>query len=78
MGYALAQIAAFLGGNVTLVSGPSNLSKPFNCDIIKVKSAEEMEKATLKLSQNADIVVMAAAVADFKPLDKYTTWGKAR
>lgn len=72
MGYALAQIASFLGANVTLVSGPSYLNPPLFCNFIAVKSAKEMEIATTTNAHNADFLIMAAAVTDFTSLSKFS------
>jgi phosphopantothenoylcysteine decarboxylase/phosphopantothenate--cysteine ligase len=69
MGYELAEIAAKLGAKVTLVSGPTNLILS-NSAIkrIDVKSAEEMYNAVHQNLNNKDIIVMAAAVADYTPV----------
>ncbi len=66
-GYALAQAALDLGAQTTLVSAPTALSAPVGAQVIQVKSALEMEAAVLKASENADVLIMAAAVADFRP-----------
>ncbi len=66
MGYSLAQVAEWRGGKVTLVSGPSNLSPPFGVKVQRVRTTEEMRKRALEAFKEADIVVMAAAVADFR------------
>ncbi len=66
MGYALAEAAARRGARVTLVSGPTDLSVPEGVDWIPVRTAEEMRGAVLARSADADIVVMAAAVADYR------------
>lgn len=68
MGYALAQEARRLGGRVTLVSGPTTLAPPRDVELLAVQSAEEMATATLRLADEVDVVVMAAAVADFTPV----------
>lgn len=69
MGYALARQAINLGANVTIVSGPSNEVIDSNkLKIIYVKSANEMFDETLSFFKNSDIVIMSAAVCDFKPL----------
>lgn len=67
MGYALAEIAKELGGNVTLVSGPTSLEVPSGVNIIQVESAEEMYQAVLNEYANSDIVIKSAAVADYRP-----------
>ena len=69
MGYALARQAVNLGANVTIVSGPSNEVIDSNkLKIIYVKSANEMFDETLSFFKNSDIVIMSAAVCDFKPV----------
>ncbi|MCK4777209.1 MAG: bifunctional phosphopantothenoylcysteine decarboxylase/phosphopantothenate--cysteine ligase CoaBC, partial [Actinomycetia bacterium] len=70
MGYALAEELAFLGAEVVLISGPVNLSRPYGVELIKTETSEEMLKACLKSAKSADILIMAAAVSDFKPLKK--------
>ncbi|MGB9764118.1 MAG: bifunctional phosphopantothenoylcysteine decarboxylase/phosphopantothenate--cysteine ligase CoaBC [Candidatus Saccharicenans sp.] len=66
MGYELAREAYELGAEVILVSGPVELEPPPEVYIEKVVTAEEMRKAVLKHYERADVVIMAAAVADFK------------
>jgi phosphopantothenoylcysteine decarboxylase/phosphopantothenate--cysteine ligase len=70
MGYALAQVARRLGGEVVLVTGPSSLRLPYDVKTINIKSADEMMKACVKEIKNTDILVMCAAVADFRPESK--------
>ncbi len=67
MGYALAREAALQGADVTLISGPTNLTAPSDINIIRVRSASEMAAAVEQNFLHQDIVVMAAAVADFAP-----------
>lgn len=66
MGYALAEAALKRGAKVTLVTGPVSL-KPPACRVIRVVSAEEMRRATLKEARNADLILMTAAVSDYRP-----------
>ncbi|WAJ71644.1 bifunctional phosphopantothenoylcysteine decarboxylase/phosphopantothenate--cysteine ligase CoaBC [Catenovulum adriaticum] len=66
MGYALASAAQQLGAKVTLVSGPTQLEKPINCEHIAVKSAEQMLDACQQHAQQIDIFIACAAVADYK------------
>lgn len=66
MGYALAQ-AAKKYGHVVLVSGPTALKAPQNCKFIPVVTAREMEKEMLKQFPKADLTIMVAAVADYRP-----------
>lgn len=68
MGYALAYQAALMGAKVTLVTGPTNLEVPFGIsEVIKVKSAQQMYEAVTSSFDEMDIVIKAAAVADYKP-----------
>ena len=67
MGHALAKAARRRGADVKLVSGPTGLAKPYGCDVIDVSSAAEMGAAIHKHASSADVVVMVAAVADYRP-----------
>ena len=67
MGYSIAKIAAYRGAEVILVSGPVNISKPGHVKIINVISAKDMFEAVKKEFLNCDIIIKAAAVADYKP-----------
>ena len=67
MGYAIAQAARDAGADVTLVSGPTALRPPAGVRVIPVETAEEMSDAVLTLLAESDAVVMAAAVADYRP-----------
>jgi len=67
MGYAIAKEARNRGANVTLISGPTALDVPKNINVIKVSTNEEMKNEVIKRFDNADIVIKAAAVADYKP-----------
>ncbi|MDE7436474.1 MAG: bifunctional phosphopantothenoylcysteine decarboxylase/phosphopantothenate--cysteine ligase CoaBC [Lachnospiraceae bacterium] len=68
MGYALAENAIRRGAQVTLVTGPVNLSRPrFAHRVIETTTAEEMYRAVAEAFPEQDIVVMAAAVADYRP-----------
>lgn len=67
MGYAIAEMAAAKGADVTLVSGPSSLDNPHGVRLVKVQTAEEMYEAVNSRFDQADVVVKAAAVADYKP-----------
>ncbi|WP_019601398.1 bifunctional phosphopantothenoylcysteine decarboxylase/phosphopantothenate--cysteine ligase CoaBC [Teredinibacter turnerae] len=67
MGYALAEAALDAGAQVTLVSGPVNLSPPPKVRLVAVESALEMHAATLAAAESADVVIGAAAVADYRP-----------
>ena len=67
MGYAIAEAARERGLLVTLVSGPVNLLPPEGVEVINIESAADMAKAMKTSAQTADIIVMAAAVADYRP-----------
>ncbi len=67
MGYALAENAARRGAEVVLVSGPCSLEVPLGVAMVPVESAEEMYDAVMAHEKDADIVIMAAAVADYRP-----------
>jgi phosphopantothenoylcysteine decarboxylase/phosphopantothenate--cysteine ligase len=67
MGYAIAEAARNRGAAVTLVSGPTAVTKPAGIKIVDVKTAEEMLKAVLQATKKANALIMAAAVADFRP-----------
>ena len=67
MGYAIAEAAREMGLTVTLVSGPVNLLPPEGVEVINIESAADMAKAMKSAAQTADIIVMAAAVADYRP-----------
>jgi len=71
-GFALAQAALDLGAEVTLVCGPNNLSTPTGAKRVDVQTANEMLDAVAEYSAQADALLMAAAVADFRPKDTAT------
>jgi phosphopantothenoylcysteine decarboxylase/phosphopantothenate--cysteine ligase len=66
-GYALAQAALDAGADVTLISAPVSLSAPVGVQRVDVRTADDMAQAVLAACQDADALVMAAAVADFRP-----------
>ncbi|NLU73685.1 bifunctional phosphopantothenoylcysteine decarboxylase/phosphopantothenate--cysteine ligase CoaBC [Streptomyces sp. HNM0575] len=66
-GYALARTAAARGARVTLVAANSVLPDPAGVDVVHVETAVQLREAVLKAAGDADAVVMAAAVADFRP-----------
>jgi len=69
-GYALARVAAQRGAQVTLVAAhTADLTDPAGVEVIRVSTARDMREAVLKAAAHADAVVMAAAVADFRPAD---------
>ena len=67
MGFAIANEFAERGGDVTLISGPTALSAAEGINLVGVTSADEMHKACMENFEEADIVVMTAAVADYTP-----------
>lgn len=67
MGYRLAEVARDRGARVVLVSGPTALPAPAGVDLVAVRSAAEMHRAVLDRAGSATVVVMAAAVADYRP-----------
>ena len=66
-GYALAQAALDFGANVVLVSAPTAITPPKGAETIWIESAEEMRNAVVEQISDANALIMAAAVADFKP-----------
>lgn len=69
MGYAVARMAAERGAEVLLISGPSALDIPANVKAVKVETTQEMLDACLDAYADVDIVIKAAAVADYRPHD---------
>jgi phosphopantothenoylcysteine decarboxylase/phosphopantothenate--cysteine ligase len=67
MGFAIAKIAQQRGAEVTLVAGPNQLALPNRINYQPIKTAQQMEQKMLEFYQQADFVIMAAAVADFRP-----------
>lgn len=69
MGYALAEAARDLGANVTLVSGETNLTQPIGVEFVQVTSAEDMFQAVKSRMNDMDMIIKAAAVADYTPVE---------
>lgn len=69
MGYAIAQAAAQRGAEVLLVTGPSALAIPANVKGVKVETTNEMLEAVMEAYEKMDVVIKAAAVADYRPRD---------
>ena len=67
MGYALAEAARDRGANVTLISGPTSLTAPEGVELVQIKSSAQLCAAVLERGERADVVVQAAAPADFRP-----------
>jgi phosphopantothenoylcysteine decarboxylase/phosphopantothenate--cysteine ligase len=72
MGYAIARTAAARGAHVTLVTGPTSLTAPLEAEVVRVGTAAEMEAAVAARYETAEIIVMCAAVADFRPVEQAT------
>ena len=69
MGYALAGAARARGARVVLISGPTEIQPPAGVELIRVTTAAEMRDAVVPRAKDADVVIMAAAVADYAPAD---------
>ncbi len=67
MGYAIAEAAQRRGASVVLVSGPTNLAAPEGVDWVPVRSTESMRDAIRERAADANVIIMAAAVADYRP-----------
>ncbi len=67
MGYAIAEAALSAGHDVVLVSGPTHLPAPRGAEIVRVTTTDEMDEAVRQHSAACDVLVMVAAVADYKP-----------
>ncbi len=69
MGFALAAAARDRGAKVILVAGPTELAPPTGVDVIRVTTALDMKRAVLEQAAQSRVVVMTAAVSDFRPVD---------
>ena len=67
MGYALASCAMLRGAKVTLVTGPTNLKRPPFVNVVEIKSAKDMFDAVTSYGDEQDVIIKAAAVADYTP-----------
>lgn len=67
MGYAIARSAARRGAEVTLITGKTNLKDPKGVELVHIVSAQDMADAVFKRSEEEDIMIFAAAVADYRP-----------
>lgn len=76
MGYAVAEAAARRGANVTLISGPTHLEAPQNVACIRIESSAQLCEEVLRHGAASDIVIQAAAPADFRP--KHTAQQKIK
>jgi phosphopantothenoylcysteine decarboxylase/phosphopantothenate--cysteine ligase len=70
MGYAIAADAARRGATVTLVTGPTSLAVPHVHEVVRVRGAAEMHEAVISRATDMQVVVMAAAVADYRPVER--------
>jgi phosphopantothenoylcysteine decarboxylase/phosphopantothenate--cysteine ligase len=68
MGYALAEAARDRGARVTLITAPVSLPEPVSINLIRVGTAQEMRRAVETVTRRADALIMAAAVADYRPI----------
>jgi len=71
MGYAVAEAAARRGAKVLLVSGPTSLEAPAGVELVSVRTAEEMHRAVTGRFAECSIAILAAAVADYRPVEKH-------
>jgi phosphopantothenoylcysteine decarboxylase/phosphopantothenate--cysteine ligase len=69
MGYALAQASRHRGARVVLITGPTHLEPPEGVEVERVRTAEQMAQAVLRHFERATVVLMAAAVSDFRPAE---------
>lgn len=67
MGYALAEAALEKNHQVTLISGPTHIDPPEGIELIQVQTALEMKEEVFKYHEKADVIIMVAAVADYRP-----------
>jgi len=70
MGYAIAKVARQRGAEVTLVTGPTSIPEPYGVSVVRVESAAQMREAVLARLEQTDIVIKAAAVADYRPTQR--------
>ncbi|MGN0354947.1 MAG: bifunctional phosphopantothenoylcysteine decarboxylase/phosphopantothenate--cysteine ligase CoaBC [Muricoprocola sp.] len=69
MGYALARMAMLRGAEVTLVTGPTSIAKPMFVDVVEITSAADLFREVTARSMQQDIIIKAAAVADYRPAE---------
>lgn len=70
MGYSLARAAARRGAEVILISGPTSLPAPCGVEMVKISSAFDMQREVLARVHSCDVVIKAAAVADYRPVER--------
>ncbi|MFT5432531.1 MAG: phosphopantothenoylcysteine decarboxylase/phosphopantothenate--cysteine ligase [Myxococcota bacterium] len=78
MGYAIAEAAWSRGARVTLVSGPSTLETPLGCERVDVETTADLKSAVDSALSTADVLIMAAAPADWRPIQRHTQKQKKR
>jgi len=69
MGYAIAEAASRRGADVTLISGPTTLTPPENVKLVNVESAIQMRDEVISCASQSQIIIMSAAVSDYRPKD---------
>jgi phosphopantothenoylcysteine decarboxylase/phosphopantothenate--cysteine ligase len=67
MGYAIAEAAIAAGHDVKLISGPANIGKPTGAEFISIATSDELHDAVHRAVRDCDVLVMCAAVSDYKP-----------
>ncbi len=67
MGYSIAKVAAYRGADVTLVTGPTEIEPPMFVNVVKITSAKDMFEAVTSRSDEMDVIIKSAAVADYRP-----------
>ena len=78
MGFALAEAARDRGAEVTVVAGPVSVDPPAGVDIVGVTTALQMERAMRERGPKANVIIMAAAVADYRPAQAVAAEDQAR
>ena len=66
-GFLIAEEAVRRGARVSVITGPTRMTEPFGCEVVRVQTALQMRAAVLARAADADVIVMSAAVADFRP-----------
>jgi phosphopantothenoylcysteine decarboxylase/phosphopantothenate--cysteine ligase len=72
MGYAIAEEAAYMGANVTLITGPASIAVPSGVHVIQVQSTEDMRTAVMEQLEHSDVIIKAAAVSDYRPAVRFS------
>src|SRR5439155_9471156 len=78
MGYAIAEAALEAGHEVVLISGPVGLNRPRGAAVVPISTSDQMFDAVQEQTRNCDVLVMCAAVADYKPIAVFTKKLKKR